>query len=110
MLGNKIDFDKSEQRGELPHLYIAATNITEGCRDIFAKKAITLEVLKASASIPQFFLPAHYDKTYYWDGGIMGNPPPRPLIYHATDVAIIQLNPFSPQKATFNCDGDYQSN
>ncbi|MEM5329185.1 hypothetical protein VSR34_21680 [Paraburkholderia sp. JHI2823] len=25
----------------------------------------------------------------------MGNPPLRPLIYHATDLAIIQLNPFS---------------
>jgi NTE family protein len=98
VLGDKIDFDVLRQQGDVPHLYIAATNITEGCRDIFTKSAVTLETLKASASIPQLFLPAHYDNTYYWDGGFMGNPPLRPLIYHATDVAIIQLNPFSRDK------------
>ncbi|BCZ81769.1 alpha/beta hydrolase [Paraburkholderia terrae] len=98
VLGDKIDFDKLRQQGDVPHLYIAATNITEGCRDIFTKSAVTLETLKASASIPQLFLPAHFDNTYYWDGGFMGNPPLRPLIYHATDVAIIQLNPFSRDK------------
>lgn len=95
VLGNKIDFQILQRQREPPHLYIAATNITLGRRDVFAKSAVTLEVLKASASIPQIFMPAHYGNYDYWDGGFMGNPPLSPLISHATDVVIIQLNPFA---------------
>ncbi|SEK05367.1 patatin-like phospholipase family protein [Paraburkholderia diazotrophica] len=95
VLGNRIDFPTLQLQREPPHLYIATTNITLGRRDIFAKSAVTLEVLKASASIPQIFMPAHYGDYDYWDGGFMGNPPLSPLISHATDVVIIQLNPFA---------------
>ncbi|MPW21983.1 hypothetical protein GCT13_35340 [Paraburkholderia sp. CNPSo 3157] len=95
VLGNKIDFPTLQLQREPPHLYIATTNITLGRRDVFAKSAVTLEVLKASASIPQIFMPAHYGNYDYWDGGYMGNPPLSPLISHATDVVIIQLNPFA---------------
>ncbi|MBN3763862.1 patatin-like phospholipase family protein [Burkholderia sp. Ac-20365] len=95
VLGNKIDFDKLQRQTEPPELYIATTNITAGRRDIFAKSAVTLDVLKASACIPQLFLPAKYENNYYWDGGFMGNPAITPLINHSSDVVLIQLNPFS---------------
>lgn len=95
VLGNRINFETLQGQSNPPDLYIAATNITAGRRDIFAKSAVTLEVLKASASIPQVFLPARYDKSYYWDGGFMGNPAITPLITHSSDVVIIQLNPFA---------------
>lgn len=95
VLGDKIDFEALHRQSDPPGLYITATNITTGRRDIFAKSAVTLEVLKASASIPQVFLPARYRGNYYWDGGFMGNPALSPLITDATDVVIIQLNPFS---------------
>jgi NTE family protein len=98
VLGNKIDFNALQAQTNPPELYIATTNITEGRRDIFARTAVTLEVLKASASIPQVFLPPKYGESYYWDGGFMGNPAITPLITHATDVVIIQLNPFSREE------------
>lgn len=95
VLGDKIDFEILRRQSNPPDLYIAATNITAGRRDVFAKSAVTLEVLKASASIPQVFLPARYHRNYYWDGGFMGNPALSPLITHSSDLVIIQLNPFS---------------
>ncbi len=98
-LGRAIDFAELRRQTGGPELYITATNITHNRRDIFARTAITYDVLAASACIPTVF-PARPLKTdgatdYYWDGGYMGNPSLMPLTGHASDLIVIQVNPFA---------------
>ncbi|WP_185961286.1 patatin-like phospholipase family protein [Telmatospirillum sp. J64-1] len=100
VLGDKVDFERL-QRQKGPALFISATNITQGRRDVFARDKVTLDVLRASACIPTVFRPIQIGDSHYWDGGFMGNPALSPLIGHADDMLVIQLNPFhDPQTPT----------
>ncbi|MEM9422057.1 MAG: patatin-like phospholipase family protein [Pseudomonadota bacterium] len=94
VLEEVIDFDalRSCQQVEL---FISATNVKTGKVKVFAKEALRVEHLLASACLPQLFQAVEVDGEHYWDGGYMGNPSLWPLFYK-TDVAdllVVHINP-----------------
>ena len=77
----------------VPHLYVAATNVGRGSRKVFGPGELRAEVLLASACLPQSAQAVEIDGDYYWDGGFTANPALEPLVRHADDMVIVQLNP-----------------
>jgi len=78
---------------EKPKIFICATDVKTNKRKVFGPKEITIDVLLASACLPQIFRAVEIDGGAYWDGGYMGNPVLSPLLPHCTDVVIVQVNP-----------------
>jgi NTE family protein len=78
-------------------LFVCATNVRSGKIRIFERRELTIDVLLASACLPQLFRAVEIDGDPYWDGGYMGNPAIFPLIYGCVspDVAIVQINPLA---------------
>ena len=76
-------------------LFICATNVVSGQPRIFRNPEIDLDVLMASACLPNLFPAVEIDGQHYWDGGYMGNPALYPLIYNTVsrDVVIVHINP-----------------
>jgi NTE family protein len=96
VLTKVVDFD------ELPHckcinVFIGATNVRTGKIKVFHNKAITLETVLASCSLPFLYQAVKVNGDYYWDGGYTGNPPLFPLISRSksSDVIIIHINPIN---------------
>lgn len=97
--------------GHRPALYVCATDIEKTERAIFASPPVpgdasqnamppvTRDALLASACAPHLF-PAiqatskEGGRRWLWDGGFLGNPALEPLIAHADDLIIVQINPF----------------
>lgn len=92
VLSGVIDFEVL-QACEKPKIFICATDVKTNKRKVFGPKEITLDVLLASACLPQIFRAVEIGDGAYWDGGYMGNPVLSPLLPHCTDVVIIQVNP-----------------
>jgi NTE family protein len=76
-----------------PRLFISATNVRDTERAIFRQPDITLESLRASATLPMLLKAAVIGGVPYWDGGYLGNPPLTPLIGEADDILIVMINP-----------------
>ncbi len=76
-------------------LFICATNVATGQPRIFRNREVTLDVLMASACLPNLFPAVQVDGEHYWDGGYMGNPALYPLIYNtqSRDIVIVHINP-----------------
>ncbi|PJI42282.1 MAG: alpha/beta hydrolase [Ferrovibrio sp.] len=76
-------------------LFVCATDVLEGKIKVFQNQELSIDVLLASACLPQLFQAVKIGKSYYWDGGYMGNPPIFPIIYNCDcrDVLIVQINP-----------------
>jgi NTE family protein len=62
---------------------------------VFAREAITADVVMASACLPMFFRAVEIDGVPYWDGGYMANPSIFPFFgtTQTEDVIIVQINP-----------------
>jgi NTE family protein len=89
-----VDFDAVRGYSDL-HLYMCATNVKTGRLRVFVRDKITIDVVMASACLPNLFQAVTIDGIPYWDGGYLGNPAIFPLFYEATteDVLIVQINP-----------------
>jgi NTE family protein len=76
-------------------LFVSATNAHNGKIRIFERPELTVDMLLASACLPQVFQSIVIEGDAYWDGGYMGNPAIFPLIYNckSPDVVIVQVNP-----------------
>jgi NTE family protein len=76
-------------------LFITATNVRSGRGHVFRNKAITPDVLLASACLPTMFQAIDIDGEPYWDGGYSGNPTLTPLIREckSQDTILVQINP-----------------
>lgn len=76
-------------------LFVCATDVLEGKIKVFHNEELSIDALLASACLPQLFQAVKIGKSYYWDGGFMGNPPIFPIIYECDcrDVLIVQINP-----------------
>jgi NTE family protein len=76
-------------------LFVTATRVHNGHARVFKCEEITVDVLMASACLPQIFQAVEIDGEPYWDGGYVGNPSLWPLIYKAKtpDILLVQLNP-----------------
>lgn len=80
-------------------LFVAATNAETGDCRIFTNEELSLDVLLASACLPNVSQAVKLDDGWYWDGGFTANPPVLPLIEATTapDVVVVRLNPSSEQ-------------
>ncbi len=81
--------------GSAIKLFITATNVRTGKPRVFNCADMSVEVLLASACVPQFFQAVIIDDEPYWDGGYMGNPTLYPLIYgcDSRDIVIVEVTP-----------------
>ncbi|MEM7709670.1 MAG: patatin-like phospholipase family protein, partial [Pseudomonadota bacterium] len=73
IVGSFIDFDKVAGEEDMG-LYISATNVETGRARVFQRHEVTLDVVMASACLPDMFKAVEIDGVPYWDGGYMGNP------------------------------------
>jgi NTE family protein len=94
ILEKTIDCDSLHQGISLK-LFVCATDVLEGKIKVFQNEELSIDALLASACLPQLFQAVKIGKSYYWDGGFMGNPPIFPIIYNcdSRDVLIVQINP-----------------
>ena len=96
LLAQLVDFE-GLRRGDGVRLFVSATNVNTGKIRVFERKELTLDMLLASAALPNVFQAVVIDGEAYWDGGYMGNPAIFPLIYNcdARDVILVQVNPLT---------------
>lgn len=94
VLARVVDIDAIRQCKHIK-LFISATHVKSGQVRIFNHEEMSIDVLLASACLPQVFQAVEIDGEHYWDGGYMGNPAIHPLIYQcqSSDVALIQITP-----------------
>jgi NTE family protein len=93
ILAESIDF---ERLARAPiKVFVTATNLRTGRGRIFRNRAITPDVLLASACLPTLFQAIEIDGEAYWDGGYSGNPTITPLVRECTsrDTILVQINP-----------------
>ena len=78
-----------------PPLYVTVTNVRSGLPRVFGNEAMTIDVLLASACLPELFQAIEIDGEPYWDGGYCGNPTLWPMIDAgaARDLIVVQLAP-----------------
>ena len=93
-LNELIDFE-ALRRCDKMKLFISTTHVKSGKPRIFETPEITLDVVMASACLPNVFQAVMIDGEPYWDGGFTGNPSLFPLFYEteSRDIVIIHLNP-----------------
>jgi len=91
----RIDFEALRRDGDAPRVFISATNVRTGLRRTFQNAELSVEVLLASACLPQVYQAVEIDGEHYWDGGYTANPALAPLYLRTTasDVIVIGINP-----------------
>jgi NTE family protein len=91
----RIDFQGLRADSAAARIFICATNVRTGRRRVFSNAELSVDVLLASACLPNMFQAVEIDGEAYWDGGYTGNPALNPLYLRtsATDVIIIGINP-----------------
>jgi NTE family protein len=94
VLADSVDFNVLK-RCQNTKLFIGTTKVRSGNVRVFKTDEITIDVVMASACLPQLFQAVEIEGEHYWDGGYMGNPALFPLFYHTDtrDVMIIHINP-----------------
>jgi NTE family protein len=94
LLAKSVELDTVRACTEV-QLFICATNVRTGQPRIFRNPEVTLDVLMASACLPNLFPAVEVEGEHYWDGGYMGNPALYPLIYNtqSRDIVIVHINP-----------------
>jgi NTE family protein len=99
ILAKTVDF-RVLNRCQETRLFIGTTKVKTGKVRVFKTDEITLDVVMASACLPQLYQAVKIDNEYYWDGGYMGNPAIFPLFYHTDtrDVVIIHINPMNREE------------
>jgi NTE family protein len=91
---DEIDFDRVRACQAIK-IFLCATNVETGQLRVFKPEEIHLDVVMASACLPQIFQAVEIDGKPYWDGGYGGNPAIFPF-FNATpteDVLLVQINP-----------------
>jgi NTE family protein len=90
------DFGRLNRGGDgAPKLFVCATEVNHTARRIFKQPEITPDTLLASSCYPTLFQAIDVDRSFYWDGGYMGNPALNPLVDCAEDLLTISINPLN---------------
>jgi NTE family protein len=91
----RIDFDALRHDEDAARVFICATNVRTGLRRVFNNAELSVDVLLASACLPQVYQAVQIGQDLYWDGGYTGNPALAPLYLRttATDVIVVGINP-----------------
>ncbi|RFB04111.1 patatin-like phospholipase family protein [Parvularcula marina] len=94
ILEHIIDFDELRKCNRIK-LFITATNVRTGKAKVFRNEDITVDVLLASACLPNLYQAVEIGDEAYWDGGFMGNPSLWPLFYETDveDLLVVHINP-----------------
>ncbi|MGO8916483.1 MAG: patatin-like phospholipase family protein [Stellaceae bacterium] len=94
ILAEEVDFTRLRRASPL-RLLIGATAVKDGRLRLFRTEEITLEVVLASACLPQLQHAVEIEGEWYWDGGFSANPPLRQLVLETTadDVVLVQITP-----------------
>lgn len=94
ILQRHVDLD-ALRSPSAPGVYVTITNVRTGLPRVVGNADLTLDVLLASACLPQYFKPVVIDDEWFWDGGYTGNPALWPLLRSPgpADVCLIQLSP-----------------
>jgi NTE family protein len=94
LLRQLIDVDQVKLKWPHP-LLLAATNRRTGRPRIFKKDELSIEVMLASACLPQLYQAVEINGESYWDGGYTSNPPVIALIEQSqtADLLLIKINP-----------------
>ena len=89
-----VDIDAIRSKAA-PPLYVTLTNVKSGLPRVISNETMTIDVLLASACLPQLFQAVEIDGEPYWDGGYTGNPTLWPMIQGgpARDLIVVQLTP-----------------
>jgi NTE family protein len=100
LLTQEIDFEaiRNATGGEI---LIAATDVGSGRPRLFRRSELTVEVVLASACLPQIHHAVEIEGRTYWDGGFSANPDILTLAGDSPtgDTLIVQLNPLERQSA-----------
>ena len=94
ILAEEVDFARLRRASPI-RLLIGATAVKDGRLRLFRNDEITLDVVLASACLPQLHHAVEIEGEWYWDGGFSANPPLRPLVLEskADDVVLVQITP-----------------
>ncbi|KZD00603.1 patatin-like phospholipase family protein [Oceanibaculum pacificum] len=100
LLAEMVDFKRLSGAGPL-QFFVSVTNVMTGQLEVFAKEKVSIDVLLASACLPQLFRAVEIDGAAYWDGGYTGNPALFPLMNHcqSPDIVVVQVNPIHARRA-----------
>jgi NTE family protein len=94
LIAAHVDIDAIRSKAA-PALYVTVTNVMTGLPRVISNHEMTVDVLLASACLPQLFQAVEIDGEPYWDGGYSGNPTLWPLIQGGggRDLIVVQLTP-----------------
>ncbi len=94
LLEDAIDFP-ALRRGAPVRLFVAATEVASGRARVFETREISVDVVLASACLPQLHHAVKIGRHHYWDGGFSANPAILPVVEacETPDTLIVQLNP-----------------
>ena len=96
ILAAHVDFDLL--RANPPaRLIISATDVATGEARLFDERALSIDVVLASASLPTLYKAVEIDGRAYWDGGFSANPDLVTLVEQSEtlDTLLVLLNPAS---------------
>jgi len=94
LLAQEVDFEAIRRRSPV-RLLVSATRVHDGAVRVFRTKAISLDVVLASACLPRLHHAVEIHGEAHWDGGYAANPPLVPLVgaSMASDVLVVHLIP-----------------
>jgi len=95
LLARSVDFERLARQRTVS-LHIAATHANTGRLRVFGNAELSLDVLMASACLPNLQPAVMIDGEPYWDGGFSANPPLLPLLEvpGIDDLMIVMLSPW----------------
>src|SRR5215217_7203920 len=94
LLAQEVDFEAVRTRSPV-RLLVSATRVQDGAVRVFCTKAISLDVVLASACLPRLHHAVNIHGEPHWDGGYAANPPIVPLMSASgtSEVLLVQLIP-----------------
>ena len=94
LLAQEVDFEAVRTRSPV-RLLVSATRVQDGAVRVFRTKAISMEVVLASACLPRLHHSVNIHGEAHWDGGYASNPPVIPLVgaSRTSNVLLVQLIP-----------------
>src|SRR5829696_598653 len=94
LLAQEVDFEAIQTRSPV-RLLLSATRVQDGAVRVFRTKAISMEVVLASACLPRLHHSVNIQGEAHWDGGYAANPPVIPLVGASgtSEVLLVQLIP-----------------
>lgn len=91
ILTDNIDFERLRSPKNRLKLKLAATNAETGRLRLFTQDEMTVDMVLASACLPQMTQAVEIDGAHYWDGGYASNPPLMPLVKAGPDDTLMIL-------------------